>query len=273
MASVRSPVRRSTSVSVLTVVVLPVPPFWERTAIVFAIAPDTTLRRRWRGVRWPHGRSRGSDPAGRLGCGALRPCSGAGRHGAGAGARGHGGPRADMQEAQPVAPDDDLVAVAQEAPVDAIAVDEHPVQAAVVEQPHPLRVMHDQRVAPRDGRIVEAEIGREAAPDAGPLACQRNSPQLVVLLIDEVVAGLLEPRTSLVEAHAEVRRRGLDQGSVRGLFGAVRDPLRAEQRCAQEHQAAATRAGRQYFRAFDRQRICAVLTTEGTGADESAGSE
>ena len=36
-ASVRTPQRRSTSVSVRTVVVLPVPPFWERTAIVTVI--------------------------------------------------------------------------------------------------------------------------------------------------------------------------------------------------------------------------------------------
>ena len=37
-ASTRSPTRRKTSVSVRTAVVLPVPPFWERTAIVAAIA-------------------------------------------------------------------------------------------------------------------------------------------------------------------------------------------------------------------------------------------
>ena len=39
--------RRKTSVSVRTIVVLPVPPFWERTAIVNAIGPRTIAPRPW----------------------------------------------------------------------------------------------------------------------------------------------------------------------------------------------------------------------------------
>ena len=49
--------RRKTSVSVRTVVVLPVPPFWERTAIVSAIGARqaTAARARSGGyaARWP----------------------------------------------------------------------------------------------------------------------------------------------------------------------------------------------------------------------------
>ena len=49
----RRPARRKMSVSVRTAVVLPVPPFWERTAIVSAIAARTI-----------DGRERGGAPAG-----------------------------------------------------------------------------------------------------------------------------------------------------------------------------------------------------------------
>ena len=42
----------------------------------------------------------------------------------------------DVEEVQDVAADDDLVAVGQRAPLDALAVDEHAVEAAVVEHAH-----------------------------------------------------------------------------------------------------------------------------------------
>src|SRR5579862_1184048 len=69
-------------------------------------------------------------------------------------------PRGHGQEVEAVAPDDDLVAVAQHASVDARAVDEHAVEAAVVEQAHTVGVAHDQGVTARDGRVVEAQVGR-----------------------------------------------------------------------------------------------------------------
>src|SRR5436305_5514654 len=100
-ASVRSPARRSTSVIVRTVVVLPVPPFCERTAIVWAIGADTTLPRAAGGVR------RSAD----------------GGDAAGPGRRRDRSVVAHPYEAQPVAADDDLVAVLEQPAVDASAVD------------------------------------------------------------------------------------------------------------------------------------------------------
>ena len=80
----------------------------------------------------------------------------------------------DLDEVQPVAADDDLVAVLQRAPLDALAVDEHAVEAAVVEHAHAVGLAHDQRVAARDGRVVEAHVGGEAAADPRPLARERR---------------------------------------------------------------------------------------------------
>ena len=60
----------------------------------------------------------------------------------------------------------------QHAPLDALAVDEHAVEAAVVEHPHAVGLAHDQRVAARHRRVVEADVGGEAAPDARPLALE-----------------------------------------------------------------------------------------------------
>ncbi len=102
------------------------------------------------------------------------------------------GCRRQVQEAQAVAPDDDLVAVAQDPALHPRAVDEHAVEAAVVEHAHAVGLAHDEGVAARDGGVVEAHIGGEAAPDARPLARQRHGPQLAGLFVAEVLAGLLD---------------------------------------------------------------------------------
>src|SRR6476469_3868050 len=78
-------------------------------------------------------------------------------------------PAADDQEAQAVAPDDDLIAVPERLSFDSVAVDEHAVQAAVVKDSDAIGLAHDQGVAPRDRGIVEAHVCGEAATDAGPL--------------------------------------------------------------------------------------------------------
>src|SRR6185312_6284952 len=251
-ASVFRPARRSTSVSVRTVVVLPVPPFWDRTAIVCAIAPDTTLPRSPRDVRWPDRRPGGSSglPSG------VRAARIAGRG-------ADGGARRNVREAQPVAPDDDLVAVLQEPAVDPLAVHEHAVEAAVVEQPHPVGVLDDQRVASRDRRVVEAHVGREAAADPGPLARQGDRVDLVALLVEEVVAGHLDPGARLRQPGAAVGRDRRDQrGMGRVLLYARGDPLGAEQGRPQELLAAAARAGLQRFGAVEGERVPAVLAAE-----------
>ena len=62
--------------------------------------------------------------------------------------------------------------------LDPRAVHEHAVEAAIVEHPDAVGLTHDQGMAARDGRVVEAHVRREAAPHARPLACQRDRLQL-----------------------------------------------------------------------------------------------
>src|SRR4051812_30574080 len=207
MASVRRPARRSTSVSVRTAVVFPVPPFWESTAIFCAMGADTTLPGAAGGVR-----------------------SADGRDAARARRRRDLGLGSDAHEAEPVAPDDDLVAVLQQPAVDARAVDEHAVQAAVVEQPDPVGVAHDQGVPPRDRRIVEPQVRGEAAADTCPLARERHGLQLLALFVDEILARLVDLRPRVRDALIEVRRGRLDQGGFGWLAFGAGDALRAEQR-------------------------------------------
>src|SRR5579862_1179786 len=148
IASVRTPLRRSTSARVRTVVVLPVPPFWERTAIVMLI--DAILRALARRGRDDVVAVPGALLSDRMQTGVADPAAVDLRF-----------QRRDRDEHQAVAPDDDLVPVAERAAVDAGAVDEHAVEAAVVEQPHPVGLAHDQRVPARDGGVVEAHVGRQ----------------------------------------------------------------------------------------------------------------
>ena len=82
----------------------------------------------------------------------------------------------DLQEPQGVAADEDLVAVGQRRPLDALAVDEDAVQRAVVEHADAVRAAHEQGVAARDGGVVEADVGGQGAADAGPLAGERDDP-------------------------------------------------------------------------------------------------
>src|SRR3954451_10906097 len=106
MARTSSPTRRSTSDSVRTVVVLPVPPFSDRTAIVSAIEDGHDTARPW-GLSLLGGR--------RAGRGDRRP------------------DRRGVEEEQRVAADGDLVAVGERGPFHARPVDEDPVQRTVVD--------------------------------------------------------------------------------------------------------------------------------------------
>ena len=144
----RRPARRNVSARCRTAVVLPVPPFWLSTAIFSAIGAESRRRR--------------SLPL--------------------------GGRRAPCEELQAVAPDDDLVAVGQRAPLDALAVDEDAVERPVVEHAHAVGLAHDQRVAARDRRVVEADVGGQAAPDPSPLLLQRRDPRRPGVLVGEVLA-------------------------------------------------------------------------------------
>ena len=140
------------------------------------------------------------------------------------------------QEGQSVAPDDDLVAILQRLAVDARTVDEHAVEAAVVEQPHTVGLAHDQRVATGDGRVVEAHVRREAAPDASPLACQRHEPLLAVLLVADVLARLLDPALARCDARIPIgcRRRtsspSLLSASIAPTLVVIRSVLNSDAR-------------------------------------------
>src|SRR3954447_18855941 len=138
MASTDSPTRRSTSARVRTVVVFPVPPFKDRTAIVSAM--------------------RGRDLS-------ERSVADGGR--GGRAARADGGA---VEEVDGVAADGDLVAVGERGPVDPLPVHVDPVERAVVEHPYAVGLRNNERMTARDGGVVEADVGRQRAPDAGPLA-------------------------------------------------------------------------------------------------------
>src|SRR5215207_10281963 len=109
-----SPTRRSTSARVRTVVVSPVPPLRDRTAIVSAM------------------KGRDCSEVSAFDCG---------RGGRGARADGRG-----VEVVDAVATDGDLVAVGQRRPVDALAVDVDTVERAVVEDADTVRLVHHQRM-------------------------------------------------------------------------------------------------------------------------------
>src|SRR6188472_3541329 len=194
MTRTSRPARRKTSARWRTAVVLPVPPFWERTAILWATRARVGQRRRaaprchTMATRSGPG-SRHPGPSVPLLRGPCGPKSGlaGGLHGFLVRGDGH----VDrVEEVQAVAPDDDLVTVAQHPPLDALAVHEHAVQAAVVEDPHAVGLAHDQRVAARDRGVVEAHVGRQAASDARPLAVERRDAYARPVVPGQVLAGL-----------------------------------------------------------------------------------
>ena len=108
------------------------------------------------------------------------------------GRRGVGADGLERRVVEVVAADADLVAVRQRAPLDAVSVDEHAVEASVVEHAHPVDVADDQRVAAGDGRVVEAHVRGEAPTDPRPFARQWNDDDLVLVLEAQVLAGLAE---------------------------------------------------------------------------------
>ena len=118
-----------------------------------------------------------------------------------------------------MAADHDLIGIGERAPFDALSVDEHTVEAAVVEHPQAVRLADDQRVAPRHGGVVEADVGREATPDPSPFALKREHGDVfairavreVLPWFHEAVAELLEPL--LIVAR---RRREINDGRMSG---------------------------------------------------------
>src|SRR5664279_4230645 len=138
---------------------------------------------------------------------------------------------------QAVAADHDLVAVGQGAPFDSLAVDEHAVEAAVVEDAEPVGLAHDQRMAPGYRGVVEADVSGQAAPDPGPFAPEpERDHALIGLAVGEVLAGLVEAVAQLIEPALILELRNhFDDRSLRCR----------EQRCSDELSTAATGAFRQ----------------------------
>ena len=159
---------------------------------------------------------------------------------------------ADVQEVTAVAADDDLVAVAQRLPLDALAVDEHAVEAAVVEHAHAV----GWRTTSAWRRETVGSSKRTSAARRRPIrvhsrvsAARRD---LAVLLVGEVLA----------RARRAGRARARDQAGRRPRPRRRRagEARRGEQRGAHERLAAAAGAGRKRVappRASRRSRSCA----------------
>src|SRR5438128_5692637 len=181
----------------------------------------------------------------------------------------------DDQEAQAVAPDDDLIAVFERLPFDSVAVHDHAVEAAVVEHPDAIGLAHDQGMAPGDRGIVEAHVGSEAAPDAGPLARQRHDPRLAAVLVAEILARLLDLLArlgdELLGATFWLRERAaMAQRLLVFVLFAV-GGRRFEQLSAREVAAAALGAVGQLVQRAQREHVAALATAKRSGAHNGAG--
>jgi hypothetical protein len=86
--------------------------------------------------------------------------------------------------------DDDHVAVGERRLGHPAAVDVGAVRRAVVEDPQLARAVDDDRVAPRDGLVVEAQLRAPPASDVRDARRQAEQPRLVAILDDEVATGL-----------------------------------------------------------------------------------
>jgi len=95
----------------------------------------------------------------------------------------------------------DLIAVFQDRPLHALAVHEHSVEAAIVEQAHPVGLTPEQRVPARHGRVIQAQIAGQAAPNPGPLAGERHHFLVPVLAEREILARSLNLFPDLSELH------------------------------------------------------------------------
>ena len=161
------------------------------------------------------------------------------------------------------AADRDLVTVDELVPVDALAVQEDPVEAAVVEDAHRSRLAVDERVAARHGRVVEAHVRRQRAAQPGPALLQREHVHAVVL-VGHVVARL-DQRVARLGSQSGVSPAGIAIGSA---VGAV-----PEDRSALEGGAAAVRTLRHLVHLVQRDAEPALLATKAPGACQRAHAE
>src|SRR5436190_14309788 len=162
-----------------------------------------------------------------------------------------------------MAADENLVAVLESVPLDPLAVDEYAVQAAVVEDAHPVGLAHHERVTARHRRVVEAQVGGERAPDARRLARQGDDHDTVAAVVCEVLARLGEEvGTRLAQPVGAVVL-----GLVRLLAG---EPGRGEERRADELLPAAAGAFRQGVLGCEGNDVVAVPALERADARQRA---
>ena len=176
--------------------------------------------------------------------------------------RRRGDRSAHVEEVQAVAPDDDLVAVAQRAPLDALAVDEDAVEGAVVEDPDAVGLAHDQRVAARDRRVVEADVGGQAAADRASTPCRATTARPPPSSKARYWPGSATQR-GRARASARAPRPG---ARARAGAGSARRRTARRGRNA----AAAPRAVRKRVGRGQRHDVAALLTAERPGSRKGA---
>jgi hypothetical protein len=172
-----------------------------------------------------------------------------------------------------IAADLKLVAVVHGGPLDRLAVEEDPVEAAIVENAQrPPRLGDDQGVAAGDAGMVEAEVGVGAAADPGPATFDLGAADRPVLLAqDEEAPRPLQLRPRLRQPAR--RPGGMGQGQFAGAGVGVAVILAGgEDRVATEARAAALGAGRERLGGADRQLAAAVEAEEGAGAGCGSGA-
>jgi hypothetical protein len=129
--------------------------------------------------------------------------------------------RSDLDHVQVKATDGQLIAVQKPAPVDALAVHEQPIEAAVVEHPQWLFALpDDQSVTARDGRVVEPDVRGDAAADPGPAALEGKDLKLFVFEdevatggVERVSGGLKPTRGRRLRGNRKLGRGGLIPGA------------------------------------------------------------
>ena len=126
-----------------------------------------------------------------------------------------------------MAPNRQLVAVGKHAGAHLLTAKKHSVAAALVHHPHLVTPPDDHRVASRDGRVLEADVGVQTPPDTNDIAIHSTYDRLAVeILVDEVAAGLRDagtsrPSDSLTSERDEVSGARTAIGSVRESSASV----------------------------------------------------
>src|SRR4029079_18146400 len=116
----------------------------------------------------------------------------------------------------------------------------------------------DEALPARHGRVVEAHVGREAPPDASPLALERRDADAAAVVPGQVLARLGDHGPS-----AGHQRPALLPGWL--VTGPALEPPAREQRGTGEARSAAPGAVRQRVGRGQCHDVAAFLASEGPG--------